>query len=161
MQKKKIGRSIKIFNQYLFRNIFRSGSYDIEQENLEVVIVGPFVLHDDTVKNLNMEHRYRVSLLLIALRHQQHTYFNLCVDFLRRIIRISLHFLKWNLNFVIGRGDLSEKNLNINSRGICVALRPVGISRSTPPSHHYPFKCNIGKAFRDEGDYELSQPLKP
>lgn len=68
---------------------------------------------------------------------------------------------RMEFKFVIRSGDLPRKNLNINSRGICVAALSVDISANTPPLRHYPFKCNIGKAFRDEGDYELSQPLKP
>lgn len=35
-------------------------------ETPKVVIIGPFVLHDDTVKSLNMERRYRCYSLRYA-----------------------------------------------------------------------------------------------
>lgn len=123
------------------------------------------MLYDGIVKRLNMERRYHVLLLLIVRCASSTCNFNLGVDFLQEVIRISLHFLERNLNFVIRRGNLPGKNLNINSREIYVSpFALVDISReSTPLSlrRHYLFKCNIGKAFRDEDDYALSQPLKP
>lgn len=122
------------------------------------------MLYDGIVKRLNMERRYQVLLLLIVRCASSTCNFNLGVDFPQGVIRISLYFLERNLNFIIRRGNLPEKNLNINSRGIYVSpFALVDISReSTPLSlRYYLFKCNIGKAFRDEGDYALSQPLKP
>lgn len=111
-----------------------------------------------------MERRYRVSLLLIALRHRTNNTRvpqSLCrLPSTNYTNFVTLSQMEFKFRYR-PRRSRPGGNLNINSRGICVALRPVGISRSTPPSHHYPFKCNIGKAFRDEGDYELSQPLKP
>lgn len=132
-----------------------------------VIAVGSFVIYDGIVKRLNMEHRYRVLLLLIV-RCDTSTCTSISLSTSPdELYEFRYVFSERNLNFVIRRGDLSEKNLNINSRGVYVSpFALADISRRAYSSlsllsRHYLFKCNIGKAFRDEGDYALSQPLKP
>jgi len=51
---------------------------------------------DDAVKRLNMERRYRVSSYSVRCTSTRTSISGFRLD---RVVRISLHFLGWNLNF--------------------------------------------------------------